>query len=203
MFYKVLTCCLLAWKLLKRICVCSKYEHVSSLLKLFVNVSIDWRVIADGWMSADHRPVVLFPHRGCSLVVLHVSLLHRPSHTRLRRDGSYHPGNSLRAGRACRSSLLWLPHDARWVTMVPHGDKERSLFWHQGWSVCVFTGDGKQGLHNLNMMEAAGSESSLDLDNLKLLEVSAHDAPSVCLHLQKSLHHFSQCVYQPWKEWAD
>uniref|UniRef100_A0A3Q2P3R6 receptor protein serine/threonine kinase n=1 Tax=Fundulus heteroclitus TaxID=8078 RepID=A0A3Q2P3R6_FUNHE len=32
-------------------------------------------------------------------------------------------------------------------------------------------GDGKQGLHNLNMMEAAGSESSLDLDNLKLLEL--------------------------------
>ncbi|XP_031707530.1 bone morphogenetic protein receptor type-2 [Anarrhichthys ocellatus] len=31
--------------------------------------------------------------------------------------------------------------------------------------------DGKQGLHNLNMMEAAGSESSLDLDNLKLLEL--------------------------------
>lgn len=40
--------------------------------------------------------------------------------------------------------------------------------------LCVFTGNGKQGLHNLNMMEAAGSESSLDLDNLKLLEVSAH-----------------------------
>uniref|UniRef100_A0A3Q3JP92 receptor protein serine/threonine kinase n=1 Tax=Monopterus albus TaxID=43700 RepID=A0A3Q3JP92_MONAL len=32
-------------------------------------------------------------------------------------------------------------------------------------------GDGKQGLHNLNMVEAAGSESSLDLDNLKLLEL--------------------------------
>ncbi|XP_069376773.1 bone morphogenetic protein receptor type-2-like isoform X1 [Paralichthys olivaceus] len=32
-------------------------------------------------------------------------------------------------------------------------------------------GGGKQGLHNLNMMEAAGSESSLDLDNLKLLEL--------------------------------
>ncbi|KAM6945799.1 bone morphogenetic protein receptor type-2-like [Aplochiton taeniatus] len=30
---------------------------------------------------------------------------------------------------------------------------------------------GKQGLHNLNMMEAAGSESSLDLDTLKLLEL--------------------------------
>lgn len=37
-----------------------------------------------------------------------------------------------------------------------------------------FSGDGKQGLHNLNMMEAAGSESSLDLDNLKLLEVGVH-----------------------------
>lgn len=35
----------------------------------------------------------------------------------------------------------------------------------------MLAGDGKQGLHNLNMMEAAGSESSLDLDNLKLLEV--------------------------------
>lgn len=35
----------------------------------------------------------------------------------------------------------------------------------------MLIGDGKQGLHNLNMMEAAGSESSLDLDNLKLLEV--------------------------------
>ncbi|KAM9328101.1 bone morphogenetic protein receptor type-2-like [Pholidichthys leucotaenia] len=32
-------------------------------------------------------------------------------------------------------------------------------------------GNGKQGLHNLNVMEAAGSESSLDLDNLKLLEL--------------------------------
>ncbi|KAL3045762.1 hypothetical protein OYC64_013922 [Pagothenia borchgrevinki] len=35
----------------------------------------------------------------------------------------------------------------------------------------MINGDGKQGLHNLNMMEAAGSESSLDLDNLKLLEL--------------------------------
>ncbi|KAL1021695.1 hypothetical protein UPYG_G00016740 [Umbra pygmaea] len=35
----------------------------------------------------------------------------------------------------------------------------------------MFRGDAKQGLHNLNMMEAAGSESSLDLDNLKLLEL--------------------------------
>ncbi|XP_037120927.1 bone morphogenetic protein receptor type-2 [Syngnathus acus] len=32
-------------------------------------------------------------------------------------------------------------------------------------------GNSKQGLHNLNMMEAAASESSLDLDNLKLLEL--------------------------------
>lgn len=40
--------------------------------------------------------------------------------------------------------------------------------------VGFFSGDGKQGLHNLNMMESAGSESSLDLDNLKLLEVSVH-----------------------------
>ncbi|KAM9396021.1 LOW QUALITY PROTEIN: bone morphogenetic protein receptor type-2-like, partial [Salvelinus alpinus] len=30
---------------------------------------------------------------------------------------------------------------------------------------------GKQGLHNLNMLEGAGSESSLDLDNLKQLEL--------------------------------
>uniref|UniRef100_A0A673BGF7 receptor protein serine/threonine kinase n=1 Tax=Sphaeramia orbicularis TaxID=375764 RepID=A0A673BGF7_9TELE len=36
---------------------------------------------------------------------------------------------------------------------------------------CLVARDGKQGLHNLNMMEAAGSESSLDLDNLKLLEL--------------------------------
>ncbi|XP_077439295.1 bone morphogenetic protein receptor type-2-like isoform X2 [Vanacampus margaritifer] len=35
----------------------------------------------------------------------------------------------------------------------------------------MLRGDSKQGLHNLNMMEAAGSESSLDLDNLKLLEL--------------------------------
>uniref|UniRef100_A0A8C5G8D0 receptor protein serine/threonine kinase n=1 Tax=Gouania willdenowi TaxID=441366 RepID=A0A8C5G8D0_GOUWI len=35
----------------------------------------------------------------------------------------------------------------------------------------MMRGDGKPGLHNLNMMEAAGSESSLDLDNLKLLEL--------------------------------
>ncbi|XP_057678151.1 bone morphogenetic protein receptor type-2-like isoform X1 [Corythoichthys intestinalis] len=35
----------------------------------------------------------------------------------------------------------------------------------------MMPGDRKQGLHNLNMMEAAGSESSLDLDNLKLLEL--------------------------------
>uniref|UniRef100_A0A8C5EH07 receptor protein serine/threonine kinase n=1 Tax=Gouania willdenowi TaxID=441366 RepID=A0A8C5EH07_GOUWI len=35
----------------------------------------------------------------------------------------------------------------------------------------MMRGSGKPGLHNLNMMEAAGSESSLDLDNLKLLEL--------------------------------
>ncbi|XP_068446560.1 bone morphogenetic protein receptor type-2-like [Clinocottus analis] len=35
----------------------------------------------------------------------------------------------------------------------------------------MMRGGGKQGLHNLNMMEAAGSESSLDLDTLKLLEL--------------------------------
>lgn len=34
------------------------------------------------------------------------------------------------------------------------------------------TGDRKQGLHSMNMMEAAASEPSLDLDNLKLLEVN-------------------------------
>ncbi|KAJ8349876.1 hypothetical protein SKAU_G00250060 [Synaphobranchus kaupii] len=35
----------------------------------------------------------------------------------------------------------------------------------------VLTGDRKQGLHNMDMMEAAASEPSLDLDNLKLLEL--------------------------------
>ncbi|XP_059906798.1 bone morphogenetic protein receptor type-2-like isoform X1 [Gadus macrocephalus] len=35
----------------------------------------------------------------------------------------------------------------------------------------MMRGGCNQGLHNLNMMEAAGSESSLDLDNLKLLEL--------------------------------
>ena len=44
---------------------------------------------------------------------------------------------------------------------------------------CGVIADGKHGLHNLNMMEAAGSESSLDLDNLKLLEVSL--CLSVCV----------------------
>lgn len=49
--------------------------------------------------------------------------------------------------------------------------------------VCVCaSGDGKQGLHNLNMMEAAGSESSLDLDNLKLLEVCVLSSFSLCPH---------------------
>ncbi|XP_036176581.1 bone morphogenetic protein receptor type-2 isoform X1 [Myotis myotis] len=35
----------------------------------------------------------------------------------------------------------------------------------------MLTGDRKQGLHSMNMMEAAASEPSLDLDNLKLLEL--------------------------------
>lgn len=47
--------------------------------------------------------------------------------------------------------------------------------------VCA-SGDGKQGLHNLNMMEAAGSESSLDLDNLKLLEVCVLSSFSLFPH---------------------
>ncbi|XP_062312754.1 bone morphogenetic protein receptor type-2 [Osmerus eperlanus] len=35
----------------------------------------------------------------------------------------------------------------------------------------MLTGDRKQGLHNMDMMEAAASEPSLDLDSLKLLEL--------------------------------
>ncbi|XP_035375722.1 bone morphogenetic protein receptor type-2 isoform X2 [Electrophorus electricus] len=35
----------------------------------------------------------------------------------------------------------------------------------------MLTGDRKQGLHNMDMMEAAVSEPSLDLDSLKLLEL--------------------------------
>nr|XP_046220074.1 bone morphogenetic protein receptor type-2-like [Oncorhynchus gorbuscha] len=35
----------------------------------------------------------------------------------------------------------------------------------------MLSGDRKQGLHNMDMMEAADSEPSLDLDNLKLLEL--------------------------------
>lgn len=35
----------------------------------------------------------------------------------------------------------------------------------------MLTGDRKQGLHSMNMMEAAAAEPSLDLDNLKLLEL--------------------------------
>ncbi|NXC86114.1 BMPR2 protein, partial [Cercotrichas coryphoeus] len=35
----------------------------------------------------------------------------------------------------------------------------------------MLAGDRKQGLHSMNMMEAAASEPSLDLDNLKLLEL--------------------------------
>lgn len=56
----------------------------------------------------------------------------------------------------------------------------------------MFTGDGKQGLHNLNMMEAAGSESSLDLDNLKLLEVSAHNGPPVSLSITVCVSRLAQ-----------
>ena len=37
----------------------------------------------------------------------------------------------------------------------------------------MLSGDRKQGLHNMDMMEAAASEPSLDLDSLKLLEVSS------------------------------
>lgn len=59
-------------------------------------------------------------------------------------------------------------------------------------AVCVLSGDGKQGLHNLNMMEV-GSESSLDLDNLKLLEVSVlcgvSDGEPIILY---SVYHFKQ-----------
>lgn len=67
--------------------------------------------------------------------------------------------------------------------MAPRQAARHALFTPPCLFLCIFdskkqifvstTGDGKQGLHNLNMMEAAGSESSLDLDNLKLLEVSA------------------------------
>ncbi|KAE8580228.1 hypothetical protein XENTR_v10024366 [Xenopus tropicalis] len=35
----------------------------------------------------------------------------------------------------------------------------------------IFGGDRKQGLHSMNVLEAATSEPSLDLDNLKLLEL--------------------------------
>ncbi len=35
------------------------------------------------------------------------------------------------------------------------------------------TGECKPGLHNMDMIEAAPSEPSLDLDSLKLLEVSS------------------------------
>uniref|UniRef100_A0A7N6FAN4 receptor protein serine/threonine kinase n=1 Tax=Anabas testudineus TaxID=64144 RepID=A0A7N6FAN4_ANATE len=37
--------------------------------------------------------------------------------------------------------------------------------------IVLCTRNGKQGLHNLNMVESAASESSLDLDSLKLLEL--------------------------------
>lgn len=54
------------------------------------------------------------------------------------------------------------------------------LFSNQGYSVmihCVHTvfvtGGCKPGLHNMDMIETAPSEPSLDLDSLKLLEVSS------------------------------
>lgn len=55
------------------------------------------------------------------------------------------------------------------------------IFLNSEHTIFMLTGDGKQGLHNLNMMEAAGSESSLDLDNLKLLEVSVYSGLSFSL----------------------
>lgn len=47
------------------------------------------------------------------------------------------------------------------------------ILWFECVCVCVigFSGDRKQGLHNMDMMEAAASEPSVDLDSLKLLEV--------------------------------
>lgn len=116
-------------------------------------------------------------------------LLCRPCYTAPRRDHNYCPGNGRRAGRAHCSSLLRLPHDARWVTMALslRGREQESSsskvarMCCRNLSCCVFlllsSGDGKQGLHNLNMMEAAASESSLDLDNLKLLEVGHASFP--------------------------
>lgn len=69
------------------------------------------------------------------------------------------------------------------------------------WVAVCFSGEGKQGLHNLNMMEAAGSESSLDLDNLKLLEVGVHHSfsdrvPNVLCQICHSLswEHFMQNI---------
>lgn len=60
------------------------------------------------------------------------------------------------------------------------GEIQSSVLWlavnegHNGNNVTVFvTGECKQGLHNMDMIEAAPSEPSLDLDSLKLLEVSS------------------------------
>src|SRR4029434_8362166 len=53
--------------------------------------------------------------------------------------------------------------------------------------VCVFTGDRKHGLHNHNMLEAAVSQPSLDLDSLKLLEVRWMVCLSLPLPLSLSL----------------
>ena len=60
----------------------------------------------------------------------------------------------------------------------------------------MLTGGGKQGLHNLNMMEAAGSESSLDLDNLKLLEVSVHTGLSRSFSFSSLKYIFYLCAQQ-------
>lgn len=118
-------------------------------------------------------------------------------YTAPRGDHNHRPGNGRRAGRAHCSSLLRLPHDARWVTMALSLRRKSRNIVEGRWSVffcaagtwvvvcCLFlSGDGKQGLHNLNMMEAAASESSLDLDNLKLLEVG-HTSFSVSQKIRK------------------
>lgn len=78
-----------------------------------------------------HFSHLLFPHKQLTFIVplcCTSSLRHRLSDTWLRRDSNYHRSNGIRAGRARCSSLLWLPHDARWVTMAPRCDKEHSLF---------------------------------------------------------------------------
>lgn len=51
--------------------------------------------------------------------------------------------------------------------------------------IVYITGECKQGLHNLDMIEAAPSEPSLDLDSLKLLEVSIVTLCSFTKYMQK------------------